>query len=224
MAIMKTGASDQDATTEARRGRGRPQARPDDETRAVILESARHEFASSGYAATNMESVARRAGVSTRTLYRLIPNKAAVFEAMLTERIDRFASVVRLRACDGSDIEAALREALIVCGELILDGDVIALQRMILGESDKFPEIAETYYHRAIKRTESTLAKWLEAQRKRGLIEIDDADAAAGMLLGMLAFQPQRAVLFGHAPAPGREELQRRAQICAKSFLKGCAR
>ena len=87
MAIMKTGASDQDATTEARRGRGRPQARPDDETRAVILESARHEFASSGYAATNMESVARRAGVSTRTLYRLIPNKAAVFEAMLTERI-----------------------------------------------------------------------------------------------------------------------------------------
>ena len=224
MAIMKTGASDQDVTAEARRGRGRPQARSDDETRAVILESARHEFASSGYAATSMESVARRAGVSTRTLYRLIPNKAAVFEAMLTERIDRFASVVRLRACDGSDIEAALREALIVCGELILDGDVIALQRMILGESDKFPEIADTYYHRAIKRTESTLAKWLEAQRKRGLIDIDDADAAAGMLLGMLAFQPQRAVLFGHAPAPGREELERRARICARSFLKGCAR
>ena len=122
--------------------------------------------------------------------------------------------MVRLRACDGGDIEAALREALIVCGELILDGDVIALLRMILGESDKFPEIAETFYHRAIKRTESTLANWLEAQTKRGLIEIDDADEAAGMLLGMLAFQPQRAVMFGHAAAPGRESWSGARRLC----------
>ena len=50
------------------------------------------EFADSGYAATSMESVARRAGVSTKTLYRLIPNKAALFEAMVTDRIDRFVS------------------------------------------------------------------------------------------------------------------------------------
>ena len=86
----EAGTTEQDVARK-RRGRGRPQARPDEETRAVILEAARHEFASSGYAATNMESVARRAGVSTRTLYRLIPNKAALFEAMLTDRIDRFA-------------------------------------------------------------------------------------------------------------------------------------
>src|SRR3954470_12002026 len=121
-----------------RRCRGRPQLRADDETRHLIFEAARHEFAANGYAATNMESVARRAGVSTKTLYRLIPNKAALFEAMIRDRLGRVASVVRLRACDGTDIEAALRDALIACGELILDGDVIALQRMILGESEQF--------------------------------------------------------------------------------------
>lgn len=224
MTITKTGTREASAGAEARRGRGRPQARPDEETRVVILDAARHEFASSGYATTNMEDVARRAGVSTKTLYRLIPNKAAVFEAMLTDRMDRFASVVSLRACDGSNIEVALRDALVLCGELILDGEVIALQRVILGESEKFPEIAEAFYRRAIRGTQSTLAKWLEVQRKRGRIEIDDADTAAGMLLGMLAFQPQRAVLFGQAPAPGREELERRAQSCAELFLKGCGR
>ena len=72
-----------------------------------------------------MESVARRAGVSTKTLYRLIPNKAALFEAMVTNRIDRFVSVVNLGACEGSDVEAALTEALIICGELLLDSEVI---------------------------------------------------------------------------------------------------
>ena len=221
MAITKAGAPERG---EARRGRGRPQARPDDETRAVILAAARKEFASSGYAATGMENVARSAGVSTKTLYRLIPNKAALFEAMITDGLDRFVTRIRLRACDGSNIEAALREALIACGELILDDAVIATQRMVLAESEQFPEIADTFYSKAIKRTESTLANWLKAQAERGLIEIDNAADTAGMLLGMFVFQPQRAVLFGHAPAPGREELERRARICAELFLKGCAR
>jgi AcrR family transcriptional regulator len=206
-----------------RRGRGRPPTRTDEETRAVIYDAARHEFAGSGFAATSMESVAKRAGVSTKTLYRLIPNKAALFEGTLTNRMDRFVSVVRLRACDGSNIEAALREALLVCADLMLDGEVIALQRMLLAESDKFPEIAETFYKSAMQRTVATLGKWLRAQQQRGLIQLDDADAAAGMLLGMLAFEPQRAVMFGHKAAPTRDERERRARDCAVLFLQGCA-
>jgi AcrR family transcriptional regulator len=216
--------SHQSGEAELQRGRGRPQLRSDDETRAIIFETARREFAASGYAATSMDNVARSAGMSTKTLYRLIPNKAALFEAMVTERVDRFASVVRLRACKGGDVEAALTEALIVCAELILDGEVIALQRVILGESDKFPEVAETFYHKAIRRTEDTLAGWLSAQAARGLIEIDDATAAAGMLLGLLVFQPMRAVMFGHRPPPSRDEIESRAKICAALFLKGCGR
>jgi AcrR family transcriptional regulator len=211
------------ATAEPR-SRGRPQLRSDEETRSLIVEAARQEFAATGYAATGMEGVARRAGVSTKTLYRLIPNKAALFEAMVTDRIDRFASVVKLRACQGGDIEAALTEALIVCGELILDGDVIALQRMILAESDKFPEVAETFYHKAIRRTEETLAGWLRAQEAKGLIQLHDAPTAAGMLLGMLVFQPQRAVMFGHRPPPSRAEIESRAKDCAALFLQGCRR
>jgi AcrR family transcriptional regulator len=223
MTNTKSEAELEDPCAEVRRGRGRPQARCDEETRTIIFEAARHEFAASGYAATSMESVARRAGVSTKTLYRLIPNKAALFEAMLTDRIDTFTSVVRLGACDGTNLEKALREALIVCGELILDSGVITLQRVILGDSEKFPEIAETFYHKAIRRTELTLAKWLQAQHERGIIKIEDAESAAGMLLGMLVFQPQRAVMFGHAPTLDREALERRAQAVTALFLRGCA-
>jgi transcriptional repressor AefR-like protein len=101
---------------------------------------------------------------------------------------------------------------------------VISLQRVILGDSEKFPEVAETFYHKAIRRTERTLASWLQAQNERGLIKVDNAETAAGMLLGMLAFQPQRAVMFGHTPAPTREQLEQRAQIAAALFLRGCAR
>jgi len=207
---------------EPRRGRGRPQLRSDEETRALILDAARHEFAHAGYAATSMENVARRGGVSTKTLYRLLPNKAALFEAMVTDRLDNFVLIVKLKACDGSNVEAALTEALVLCAELMLDGEVIALQRLIIADSDKFPEVAETFFTKAITRTQDALASWLRAQQRRGTIALDDADTASGMLLGMLAFQPQRSVMFGHRPAPNKEEREQRARTCARLFLQGC--
>src|SRR6195256_5936897 len=92
-------------TTADKRCRGRPQVRPDDETRQMIYEAARHEFAGNGYAATGMETVARRAGVSTKTLYRLIPNKAALFEGMVSDRLDRFISTFNLHIHDHANIE-----------------------------------------------------------------------------------------------------------------------
>src|SRR5580692_3026626 len=121
-------------TDQARRCRGRPQVRPDEETRQIIYEAARHAFAANGYAATGIEAVARRAGVSTKTLYRLIPNKAALFDGMVTDRLERTLAKVDLRVIDHAEIEEALYAALMACAELTLDKEVIALQRMVLQE------------------------------------------------------------------------------------------
>src|SRR3982751_3275098 len=106
-----------------RRDRGRPQLRPDDETRQIIYEAARHEFAAGGFAATSTEAVARRAGVSTRTLYRLVPNKAALFEGMASDRLDKFLSDFSLRVAEDADIEAGLNTALLAYTDLALAPD-----------------------------------------------------------------------------------------------------
>jgi len=117
-----------------------------------------------------METVARRAGVSTKTLYRLIPNKTALFEGMVSDRLDRFVTEVNLHAGDDIDIEEALCAALIACADLALDEEVIELQRMVLQEAGKFSDIAGTFYRNAIQRTVVALADWLRMQQKRGLI------------------------------------------------------
>jgi len=209
-------------TTQDKRCRGRPQVRPDDETRRMIYEAARHEFAGNGYAATSIETVARRAGVSTKTLYRLIPNKATLFEGMVSDRIDRFISEVNLRAADHADIEQALTAALIACAELALDEETFALQRMLLQEAGKLSDIAGMFYKNAIQRTVVALADWLRVQQKRGLIALDDVDEAAGMLLGMVTSAPRRAALFGGVPLPSRSQIEARARACATLFLRGC--
>src|SRR5450755_4015696 len=209
-------------TTADRRCRGRPQVRPDDETRLVIYEAARHEFAGSGYAATSMEAVARRAGVSTKTLYRLVPNKASLFDSMVSDRLDRFVSSINLHAIDHANIDDALHAALMICAELTLEEEVIALQRMVLQEAGKFSDVARMFYTNAIQRTSVALAGWLRVQQARGLIDLDDTDEAAGMLLGMVASAPRRAAMFGGVPLPSRSQIEARVRRCAALFLRGC--
>lgn len=213
----KPGRQEQD-----RRFRGRPQVRPDAETRQMIYEAARHAFAGGGFAATSMEAVARRAGVSTKTLYRLIPNKEALFEGMVSDRMDRFLSEVDLRAVADGEIEERLYLALLACAELALDPEVVALQRIVLQEAGKFSGLAGTFYTNGIQRTVETLADWLHTQHDRGLIVLDDFDEAAGMLLGMVASAPRRAVIFGGQPLPSRAQIAARARTCARLFLRGC--
>ena len=166
-----------------RRDRGRPQLRPDAETRQIIYEAARHEFAAAGYAATSTETVARRAGVSTKTLYRLVPNKASLFEGMVSDRLDRFLSDFTLYVAEDADIETGMNAALMACAELTLDPDVVALQRIILQEAGQFPDLAATFYTRGIVRTAAALSSWLRQQVRRRLIELDNAAAVRTMPL-----------------------------------------
>jgi AcrR family transcriptional regulator len=189
----------------------------------MIYEAARQEIAANGYAATSTETVARRAGISTKTLYRLVPNKAALFEGMITDRLERFLAEVNLRTVDNADIESALCAALLACADLALDKEVVGLQRIVLQETGAFPDMAATFYREGMAPTAEALADWLRVQVKRGVIELDDASEAAGMLIGMVVSAPQRAAIFGGQPLPSRAKMERRVRTCAALFLHGCS-
>jgi AcrR family transcriptional regulator len=204
------------------RSRGRPQLRGDDETRQIIFDAARHAFAESGYAATSTEELARRAGISTKTLYRLFPAKAALFEAMVADRLDRQLSDVQLKGIDHADIAEALSAALLACTELALDPDVVALQRIVLQESTAFPDLAAAFYRNGIARTAAALARWLRVQVKSGRLALDNVEEAAGMLIGMAVSAPQRAAIYGGMPLPSPKEIERRVRTAAAFFLDGC--
>ena len=70
--------------------RGRPPTRSEEDTMRLIVEAADREFTSNGYAGTSIKAVAQGAGISTKTLYRLVPTKADLFEAVIRHRISHF--------------------------------------------------------------------------------------------------------------------------------------
>ena len=207
-----------------RRPRGRPQIRPDGETRQLLIEAAAAEFQHYGYAGTGMGNVAQRAGVSTKTLYRLIPTKAELFTTVVSERIGHFMLALDDNALDALDPAEALRRILVAYSNLTLSPETIAINRLVIGECDRFPEIAAAFYKHAIVGTSRRIESWLARETERGRLHVADPQVAGGMLRGMMSTEPQRAAMLGQCAAPTPEEIEARAKACAALFLDGCRR
>jgi AcrR family transcriptional regulator len=98
-----------------------------DERRATVMRTAINAFAARGYYGTTTTEVAEHAGISQAYLYRLFPDKLALFVAV----VDHCA--VRIREClaDGAaraqdgDPEAALAAMADSYARLIADRDLL---------------------------------------------------------------------------------------------------
>ena len=205
-----------------RRPRGRPQVRCDDDTRHLIVEAAALEFQTNGYAATNIGAVAQRAGVSTKTLYRLVPTKADLFGSVVKDRIHRFMLAIDDEVIGGGDLAAGLERLLFAFGTLTLSAEVIAINRLVISESERFPEIAKTFYLSAIVPVNTMIEGWLQRQVEQGRLRIDDIHLASGILRGMMILEPQRVAMLRQREAPDAAEIASRAKICTRLFLDGC--
>ena len=201
------------------RQRGRPQARPDADTRHLIAETALREFVTRGYAGAVMDDVARGAGVSKRTLYRLVPTKADLFRTVVADRMDRFLSAAAADALGA--VPDVLERILTEIGLLAMSPEAMAIQNLVIAESERFPELAASFHACVIARVLDLLTGYLRAQVERGLLEINDFGLAASMLRGMM-MEPQRAVAMGCAAPPTPAEIAARARACVALFLHGC--
>ncbi|EPE95242.1 TetR/AcrR family transcriptional regulator [Rhizobium grahamii] len=206
-----------------RKPRGRPQMRCDEDTRSVIIEAASRQFHENGFATASIAAIALEAGVSTKTLYRLFPTKADLFSDLISDRIGRFLLALDPTTLAAADLRQGLERMLMAYGMLTLSEDTITMIRLVIGESDRFPEIANSFYERAVVRTNTLMEGWLRRQMERGVITLEDPHAACGMLRGMMTMEPQRATMLRQRPAPGIEEIAARAKMCADLFLNGAA-
>jgi AcrR family transcriptional regulator len=188
---------------QVRRTRGRPPIRSDEETRRLLIEAAAEEFQANGYAGTCMAAVAQRAGVSTKTVYRLIPNKADLLTRVVSDRIGQFVLEIEPDALDALPLPDALERMLLAYGTLVLSERTIAMHRLVIRECDQFPEVAAAFYEAAIRRANDAMARWMRRQRERGLIALEDPQAAAGMLRGMMSMDPRGHARTTHRPRSG---------------------
>lgn len=206
-----------------KRSRGRPLVRPVDETRQLITTVAMAEFVANGFSGASMNEVARRAAASKRTVYHLFPTKADLFRAVVRDTVVPLTKAVTNEIDGPSALGPALERIMFEYGRLTLSADVIAIQKLAIAESARFPDLAAAFYV-AIDATQAALQRFIQHQYDRGHLDFDDVGLAVDLLRGMMIMGPTRAVMFNRRTVPEVEEIAHRAKVCVRLFLDGCSR
>lgn len=161
----------------------RKEARPQE-----LLAAAIELFVERGFAATRLEDVARRAGVSKGTLYLYYANKEDLFKAVVRQTIlpmidDVEASVAEF---DGHSAEL-LRHIILSWWRRIGSTKASGISKLILAEADNFPELARFYQEEVVSRGTRMISSMLERGVRRGEFRpVDIAQMTQVLLAPML--------------------------------------
>ncbi|MGH8807240.1 MAG: TetR/AcrR family transcriptional regulator [Noviherbaspirillum sp.] len=142
----------------------RKEARPQE-----LLAAALDLFVERGYAATRLDDVAARAGVSKGTLYLYFTNKEELFKAVVRENVVPILGEAEgiVEAHEGSSAEL-FREIILGWWERIGNTKLSGITKLMMAESSNFPEVAQFYHDEVISRGNAMIARMLERGIQRG--------------------------------------------------------
>ena len=149
-----------------------------------ILQGAMQEFLQNGYAGTSMDKVAVAAGVSKATVYSHFQDKEALFKVLI-EKLARkkFNSIFGTQPPEGEPT-IVLRQLATKALELMAtDQEHSAFMRVLIGESGRFPELAQICVRAMIKPVVETLTQYIASHPE---LKINDPEALARILLGTI--------------------------------------
>lgn len=134
----------ENTSTTPKRPRGRPSVRTEHETETLLKQVAGEVFLSEGYAGTSIETVARKAGISTRTIYRTVPNKASLFRLVADDAIK--TSIAHLDTPpNGATLEGRIFALSRAYTDLVLSNEGVLKARAVFAEQALFPEFRDNF-------------------------------------------------------------------------------
>jgi len=201
------------------RWRRRKDARPEE-----ILAAALDAFVAKGYAATRLDEVARRAGVTKGTIYLYFPNKLALFKAVvrksLVPNIER--AEAGMRAHQGTAAEA-VRHLLQTIWRSINDANLSGIPKLIVAEAANFPDVARFYWEEVASRALRLVTSAIQRGVERGEFRAVDPRAATMSGMAPILF----ALIFKHSlyPVSGlRFDFDAFIDAHVQNFLRGLAK
>lgn len=142
----------------------RKEARPQE-----LLAAAMDLFVERGFAATRLEDVARRAGVSKGTLYLYFENKEDLFKAVVRNSIVPVLGEAELSIAEFEGHSAdLLRSMMMSWWERLGATKASGIVKLVMAEAGNFPELAQFYREEVINRGTRVISNMLVRGVGRG--------------------------------------------------------
>ena len=182
--------------------------RPDSESpkRLLVLDAAAGLFMAHGYGAVSMDAVARAAGVSKATLYAHFSSKDQLFATIIGVACREKIALGALLPADATDIRAALATFGDRLLRFFLDERPLALHRVVIGESTRFPELGRAFYDNGPAALHAMFGAWLAGTDGSRPPCRQRPDDGGGAVRRHAPHQPVPACLAWPGAADGRRD------------------
>jgi len=156
----------------------RKEARPGELTAAAL-----ELFVERGFAATRLEDVAARAGVSKGTLYLYFDSKEALFKAVIEEGmlpvLDQGADMID--GFQGSPTDL-LRSLMLEWWSRVGSTHLGGIPKLMFSEAGNFPDLAQYYHDAVISRGRALMRRVLELGIAAGEFRPTDIEVAIDVI------------------------------------------
>jgi TetR/AcrR family transcriptional regulator len=162
-----------------------------------LLDAALALFVEQGFAATKVEDVARRAGVSKGTLFLYFATKEELFKAVVRENIvGQFSEFNVALDSFGGTTETLLRTFMTAWWHRVGATHSAGICKLMVSEGGKFPELADFYRTEVIDPACQIIGRVLTRGVQRGELEARHAQHSVYTLLAPILF----LMLWNSAP------------------------
>ena len=207
-----------DALPQSRRRR--KEARPQE-----LLAAALALFVEKGFAATRLDDVAARAGVSKGTVYLYFHSKEELFKAVIREGIlPALAENESLVATYRGSAAGLLREVLLGWWRMIGSTSLAGVPKLMVCEARNFPEVASYYYENVIVRGRRLLAAVLERGVASGEFRRLDVNTAIDVIFAPLLMLAVWRFSMGPCCRDGQRDPESYLSIHIDLVLQGLRR
>ena len=191
-----------------------------------LLEAALDLFVEKGYAATRVEEVAARAGVSKGTLFLYFPSKEDLFKAVVRENVvtavaQGAAEVAQFQGTSGELLERMMLQWWRRYGATKASG----ISKLVMSEASNFPELADFFRTEVITPAHALVRSALQRGIDRGEFRAVNVELALHSVMSPLLF----LVMWKHSMGPccpSHEQIDpeafisQHAQLLARGLLK----
>ena len=193
--------------------------------RLTILSAGRELFLSNGYQGTSVDQIAASAEVSKQTVYKHFGDKQelllAIVNGALEATVTPFLGQIAALA-DTADVEADLT---VVAGDYlraVLQEPVVQLRRLVVGEANRVPALAQLYYEQAPARTLAAFAYCFSRLHDRGLLRAPEpAVAAEHFAFLIIGRSIDQALFLGGPQVQASVDIDDYARAGVRVFLAG---
>jgi AcrR family transcriptional regulator len=174
-------------------------ARRKAERPAEILDAAFEEFVKNGYAATRLEDVAARAGVTKGTIYFYFETKERVFDEMIRHKSQDFFPELGSYAekLEGS-YNSRLRSLIVfVYRKIAEDRTSRETLRFLIAEGSRFPDLVDRHYEEFMRPVMDQFQKVIEAGVAAGEFRASPASTFTEIVMSPALLLSVWSLLFG---------------------------